>query len=473
VSSSASDIDAARVPHGADIDGYRVVGALHAGGNGFVYRVTAPEGRDPGFPLVMKLAAVGPGQPPLALVSFETEAAILRRLTGPYVPRWVEASELSTRPYLVMEYVEGVGLHTHTGRAPLPADEVARIGAALADALHSVHLQEVVHLDVKPENFIVRPGGEAVILDFGYAHHARYPDLLAEERHFAAGSAPYVSPEQLAGRRGDPRSDLFALGALLYELTVGEPPFGEPETYAGMRDRLWRAPVPPRALQPAVSPWLQEIVLHLLEVDAAKRYATAAHVAFDLRHPEQVALTERASRTRALGFAGQLARWWRASRARAPRPATRVHAPVIMVAVDTEHPEDDRLPALQSATRQLIAASADYRLMCVSVIEAAPLGEGPSLSDTASGRHLDHVIRLRHWAEPLGLPESRLSLHVVESGDAAETLVELASANHVDVLVLGAPRPGDKALGWWRSTASSVAADVHCSVHLARVPFGD
>jgi nucleotide-binding universal stress UspA family protein len=470
VSSSVSDVS----PSLGEVDGYRIVAALHAGGNGFVYRVTPPPDRDPGFPLAMKLAAIGPGQPPLALVSFETEAAILRRLTGPCVPRFVEASELTNRPYLVMECIEGTGLEGIMESAPLAPAEVARIGAALADAVHGVHLQEVVHLDLKPENFILRTSGEAVLLDFGYAHHARYPDLLAEERHFAAGSAPYVSPEQLDGTRGDPRSDLFALGALLYELAVGEPPFGEPQTWGGMRDRLWRAPVPPRALHPAIPPWLQEIVLHLLEVDAAKRYATAAHVAFDLRHPEQVPLTERAARTRALGFGAQAARWWRALRAPARRRAApRVDAPVIMVAVDTEHPDDDRLPALQSATRQLIAASADYRLMCVSVIEAAPLGEGPSLSDTASGRHLEHAIRLRHWAEPLGLPATRLSMHVVESGDAAATLLELASANHVDVLVLGAPRPDDKTLAWWRSTASRVTAQAHCSVHLARVPLRD
>lgn len=458
---------------GSEFHGYHILAPLHEGGNGFVYRVTPPADRDPGFPLVMKVPAIGHGQPPLAIVAFETEAAILQRLTGPYVPRFVEATELTRTPYLVMESIEGTGLDSVMAGAPLPCDEVARIGAALADAVHSIHLQEVVHLDLKPENFILRPGGEAVLLDFGYARHARYPDLLAEERHFAAGSAAYVSPEQLEGSRDDPRSDLFALGALLYQLAVGEPPFGEPETYAGMRDRLWRAPVPPRAVRSEIPPWLQEVILHLLEVDASRRYATAAHVAFDLRHPEQVTLTRRAARTHALGFGGQLARWWRRMRRPRARAVQRYHAPVIMVAVDTEHPDDDRLPALQSATRQLIAASADYRLMCVSVIDAAPLGEGPSLAQTASGRRLDHAIRLRHWAEPLGLPATRLSLHVVEGADAAATLLELARANHVDTLVLGAPRPEDKTLAWWRSTASRVTASAHCSVHLTRVPFRD
>jgi nucleotide-binding universal stress UspA family protein len=172
-----------------------------------------------------------------------------------------------------------------------------------------------------------------------------------------------------------------------------------------------------------------------------------------------------------VGFAGQVARWWRARNvSQAGGGPAGLHAQVILVGVDTEHPDDDRLPALQSVTRQLIAGNAQYRLICVSVIHAAPVGEGDEDLDTASGLHREHVIRLRHWAEPLGLPPVRQSLHVVESADAAATLLELAHANHVDVIVLGAPRPGDKTLGWWRSAASRVAAQAQCSVHLARVP---
>jgi len=455
--------------NGSVVGGYVIEGALHAGGNGYVYSVRPAAAPDPGFPLVMKVPGVGPGQPPLGLVAFETEQAILRQLSGAYVPRFVAAGDLASVPWLVMERIDGTSLADLAARAPLPFEEVARIGAALADALQSAHAQDVVHCDVKPENVILRPGGEAVLLDFGFAHHARYPDLLAEERHFAAGSAAYVSPEQLHGERGDPRSDLFALGAIVYELTVGEPPFGDPQTYAGMRDRLWRAPVPPRGVRSDCPPSLQEIVLHLLEVDADRRYATAAHAAFDLRHPEQVALTARAARVRAPGFATQIARWWRGSRRTVARRTARGAAPVIMVAVDTAHPDDERIVEIRAATRRLIAASADYRLMCVAVIEAAPLGEGADLAETASGRHLAHAVRLRHWAEPLGLPPSRQSLHVIEASDPAQTLLDLARANHVDVVVLGAPKSTDRTLAWWRSTASTVAAEAHCSVHLARV----
>lgn len=459
---------------GEDVDGFKIEGCLHAGGNGYVYRVTPPPERPSAFPLVMKVPGIGPGEPTLGVVSFEVEQTILPLLSGPHVPRVVASGDLSERPFLVMEEIRGESLAKITSVAPLPANEVARIGAALADAVHSVHRQHVIHFDLKPENFILRPSGAAVLLDFGFARHAHYPDLLAEETTFAAGSAAYVSPEQLQSNRSDPRSDIFALGALLYELATGVAPFGEPATYTGMRDRLWRVPAPPRSLRPDVPPWLQEIILNCLEKRAERRYASAAHVAFDLRHPDQVALGKRAVLTTTPGFGQQFSRWWHSLRSSSfaispPAMPTPV-APVIMVAVDTEHLEDERHPALQRATRAIVSQNPEFRLMVVSAIRAAPLGEGETIEETASGRHLEHRKRLSRWVEPLRLTRSHMSLHVVESGSPAETLLDMARHHHVDLIILGAPGPSQRALAWWRSAASTITANAHCSVHVVRVP---
>lgn len=463
-----------RLQPGATIDGFCLGECIHKGGTGYIYRVTAPPGKDPGFPIVMKVPALGPGEPTIGIDSFEIEQMILPTLTGPSVPRFVAGGDLTATPFIVMEWIEGQGFQQIIARAPLSPDEVARIGAALADAVHSVHTQQVIHLDLKPENIMLRPTGEVVLLDFGFARHARYPDLLAESNDFAAGSAAYVSPEQLQNDRGDARSDLFALGVLLYELATGKQPFGEPQTFAGMRDRLWREPVPPRALNAQVPPWLQEVILRCLEQTAAARYQSAAHIAFDLRHPEQLALSERAGRTEGSGFFPQFGRWWRFRRDKhglgGRQPDAALRAPVIMVAVDTEHPDDDRHPSLQLATRQLVALNPEFRLMCVSVVRAAPLGEGPEDIDTASGKHLEHKARLRNWVEPLKLPLSRVTLHVVEAANATATLLDLARANHVDLIVLGAPGAAERALAWWRSVASSVTANAPCSVYVVRVP---
>ena len=465
-----------RVAPGAVIDGYCVGDRLHEGGTGAIFRVTAPPERDPGFPLVMKAPFMGPGQSTLGIDSFETEQTILPRLVGPHVPRVVHSGEDSAegRYCMVMEWIDGQGLAELTAAAPLAAESVARIGAALADALQSIHSQKVIHLDIKPENVIVRPDGVAVLLDFGFAHHALYPDLLAEEQQFAAGSAAYVSPEQLQDDRSDPRSDVFALGAVLYELATGTVPFGRPETLTGMRDRLWRMPAAPRAINPDVPPWLQEVILHCLEPKAEARYASAAHVALDLRHPEQVALSERAERVGTQGFFGQLAQWSRKRREKPrDRESARLRAPgpaIVLVAVDTEHPDDERHSPLQVATRQIISCDPHCRLMCVSVIRSARVGEGPEDTETSTGRHVEHKTRLRHWVAPFKLAPSRVSLHVVEAVNAADTLLELARANHVSLIVLGAPGPSTKTFGWWRSAASTVTANAPCSVHVVRVP---
>lgn len=461
-----------RIRPGTGIGGYHVDALLHSGGNGYVYEVHPVAGGDSDMPLVMKAPGLGPGQPSIGIVSFEIEQMILPTLAGPHVPRFVATGDAGTLPWIVMERITGERLVSIAEKAPLPSGEVARIGAGLADAVHAVHRQDVVHLDLKPENFIARTSGEWVLLDYGFAHHARYPDLLAEERHHAAGSVAYVSPEQVRGDRTDPRSDVFALGALLYQLATGALPFGEPSTIAGLRDRLWRSPSPPRALNPDVPPWLQEVVLHALEVDASRRYASAAHVAFDLRHPDAVQLTARAQRVASDGFLAQASAWWRAKREANEPASSRVRAgeaPVVLVAVDTEHPDDERHPALRAATRAIVSVTGDFRLMFVSVIRAAPVGEGERPEDTDSGRQLEHRNRLRHWVEPLRLPPSRQSLHVVESADPAGTLLELAAANHVDLIVIGAPGPSERALAWWRSAASKITANAHCSVHLVRV----
>ena len=459
---------------GSVIDGFRVIDQFHSGGTAHLFRVEVIVGPNPGFPLVMKVPRVGHDQPTESILSFETEAMILPALHGPHVPRFVAAGDLARLPHLTMEWVQGTGLAAIAAAAPLAEDRVVAIGAALADAVHALHRQNAIHHDLKPDNVILREDGTAVLIDFGFAHHAHFPDLLAQENRFASGSAPYVSPEQLTGSREDPRSDVFALGVVLYELATGKLPFGVPATLNAMKNRLWASPTPPRARVPAIPAWLQEIILRCLEPDPAKRYQSAAHIAFDLRHPEQVLLTPRARRTERASFMTQMGLWWRSRderRALQKKPQVPVsQSPVIMVAVDTSHPDDGRHPALQWTARQLATLNLEFRLICVSAIRAAPIGEAGNPADTSSGLQLVHKVRLRNWIAPLGLPAHRVSLHVLESGDAARTLLEFAKSNNVDLIVLGAPAPTETALAWWRSVASAVTANAHCSVHVVRVP---
>jgi nucleotide-binding universal stress UspA family protein len=460
-------------PIGEELDGF-VLGALvHSGRMGRVYRVTPGATRSTmDFPLLMKVPRTERGAGAEGLLAFETELSVLPLLSGPHVPRFVAAGELARIPYLVVEWIEGASLQYRLDHERVTVDALARLGAAIADALHSLHAQGAIHLDLKPDNVIARDDGSVALIDFGMAHHVHVPDLLAEERRFAAGSAPYVSPEQVLGQRSDPRSDLFALGVMLYEMATGKLPFGAPRTQAGLSDRLWVDPVPPRERVADLPRWLQEIVLRCLEPTVERRYQSAAHVAFDLRHADQVSLTERASKIRQAGLAGQIGRWWQARHRRMgeqPRPLRSPDAPVIMVAVDTMHPDDLRHPAIRHAAARILSHTDDFRLICVSVVRGELIG--PAADER--GIHLEHLIRLRHRAEPLGIATGRLSHHVIEALNPTRSLLDFARDNNVDLIVIGAPGASQQALGWWRSVASGVTANAHCSVHVVRVPEPD
>ena len=150
------------------------------------------------------------------------------------------------------------------------------------------------------------------------------------------------------------------------------------------------------------------------------------------------------------------------------RSREKPRAPVVMVAVDTSRPEDPRHSSIQWTTRQVLSLNDEYRLMCVSVVAAPGLGTDAD-PHGASGQQLEHLGRLRRWVEPLALPSERLSLHVLQAPDASAALLALARRNNVDLIVLGAPGPDTMTLAWWRSVASSVTANAHCSVHVVRV----
>jgi hypothetical protein len=461
---------AALLERGTRIDGFEIGERVHAGGQADLYAVTAAE---EAFPLLMKIPRLGHGEPAANVVSYEIEAQLLRVVRGPHVPRFVAAGDLERQAYVVMERVEGRPLSEWLPRAPLPAEEVARLGVALAAALHDLHQQEIVHHDVKPSNALVRPDGAVVLVDFGLAHHAHYPDLLAEEAHDPIGTAPYMAPEQVLGSRGDPRSDVFALGAVLYQLATGHLPFGAPTSRAGLRQRLYRDPVPPRAHVRELPPWLQEVILRCLEPGAEDRYATAAQVAFDLSHPGDVEVGERGARLRRAGIGARVRRWLRVAGepADAPRPSAQLfRAPIVLVAVATQRPDDARFEALRRGVSRFLAGADDVRLACVTVIPPTPDLGGRTEEDTAGGRRIRHLVLLRHWAEPLRLGAARLSMHVLEASDAAAALLEYARANRVDHIVIGAPPATVPAAQRAATVSLRVAAGAPCTVTLVREP---
>ena len=300
--SSNTDIQAVDdiFQEGKVVDGFVIGKEVHRGGMASLFSATK-EGVD--VPILLKIPRVGRDQPVESLIGFETELTILRSLKSPYVPKFLGAGNMATRPYIAMERVEGRPLEDLIKEGKVfTIDEVVRIGADLAQAVQSLHSQDAIHLDIKPENILIDDKGKLTIIDFGLSHHARYPDLLAEEMRKGVGSAPYISPEQVAGIRTDSRSDIYSIGAIMYELLTGELPFGNPQTMSGLRRRMWAEPFPPRAIRREIPRWLQEVVLRCLEPRAADRYQSAARLRQVLRDPEGVTLTERADRVEPPSF---------------------------------------------------------------------------------------------------------------------------------------------------------------------------
>jgi nucleotide-binding universal stress UspA family protein len=464
---------AAHLKPGTEIAAYRVQEKLREGGMAVLYRVAPIAGGEPALLKVPKLAF---GSHPVCYAGFEVEQMILGRVAGPHVPGLLAIGESDFGPYLVMEHIAGTSFAEYAGTAPLPAEDVARLGTILASALHELHRQEVVHHDLKPSHVILREGGQAALVDFGLAFHGHLPDLAAAESDRPLGTAAYISPEQIARVRGDPRSDVFSLGVILYLLATGRLPFGDPTGMTGLRRRLYVDPLPPRCIIHDLPEWLQEIILHCLEIRADHRYATAAQVAHDLTHPGQVALTERGSRTRRAGPLVAARRWlaslYAAPAARKLPTAHLALAPHVLVAVDTGRNSAALFQALRDATRRIIGGEQHWRVSCVSVLEPSLLTEQEEGAEIMRALHMQRLVELHHWAQPLGLPQERLRFHVLEGSDVPARLLEHARASHADHIIIGARGSSGlrRLLG---SVSSRVAAEAPCSVTVVRAVHPD
>ncbi|WP_270934665.1 serine/threonine protein kinase [Falsiroseomonas oryzae] len=455
---------------GDEIDGFRIGARLHVGGMAVLWEATHP---DHGIPLLVKVPRLAEGEDPAAIVSFEMEQMILPRLAGPHVPRFLGAGGFDRQPYLAMERVPGASLLPLVESLPLPVERIAAIGARVADALEALHRQHVVHLDVKPSNILTRPTGEAVLVDFGLSRHAQLPDLMEEEFRLPYGTAPYMAPEQIMGVRSDPRSDLFALGAMLYFFTTGERPHGEPQRLSGLKRRIWRDPHPPRKLRPDCPEWLQEIILRCLEVLPERRHPTAAQLAFDLRHPDQVPLTARARKQKQDGWAKTIQRRFHPDhQPRFGRPQRTTEeaggaAPIVAVAVDLGGADAPLDAALRDTVGHILATVPGARLACLNVLRQNRIALDTTLDESGQNKHVQRLVELKHWAAPLGLPEGRVTYHVLEATSPAAAILDYARQNGVDHIVMGARAQSlrRRVLG---SVSAEVASEAPCSVTVVR-----
>src|SRR6202049_897023 len=276
---------------GDQLDHYRLENLVARSGMASIYKATDLENERT---VAIKIPHPEVEADPLFYDRFKREEEIGKKLDHPGVMR-VYADPDRSRVYMVMEWVEGKLLRQILiEQKKMPIDRAIRITLGICEALEYIHSKGVVHRDLKPENIMVDANDHVKLIDFGIAGSVGMRRLTFAKLTHAMGTPDYISPEQVKSKRGDARSDVYAVGVMLYEMLTGQVPFRGPNPFAIMNDRLLKNPIPPREINPEISPQLQEIIYRAIARNPANRYSSAREFAKDLRNPEQVGVADRA-----------------------------------------------------------------------------------------------------------------------------------------------------------------------------------
>ncbi|AXC12507.1 Serine/threonine-protein kinase PknB [Acidisarcina polymorpha] len=286
---------------GDQLDHYRIEELVARSGMASIFRATD---LNDGRKVAIKIPHPEMESDPLFYDRFKREEQIGQTMDHPGVMKVIKPASDSERSqvYMVMEWVDGRLLRNILSEHPkLPPERAVSITREILAALDYIHRHGVIHRDLKPENIMVvpgdpeHPGDKIKLIDFGLAGREGVRRLTFAKLTQVMGTPNYISPEQVKGKRGDARSDLYAVGVMLYEMLTGKLPFDGPNPFSIMNERLLNNPVPPRVHDPSISPELQEIVYRAMERDPQHRYPNAREFAHDLAHPEEVGIEDRAA----------------------------------------------------------------------------------------------------------------------------------------------------------------------------------
>src|SRR5262245_9771308 len=424
-----------RLSAGSRLGPYEVVAPVGAGGMGEVYRARDPRlGRD----VALKIAATSAEGQADRFRRFEQEARAVAALNHPSVLAVYDVGSENGTAYVVFELLEGQTLRERLERGTTPARKAVEYGVQIAHALAAAHARGIVHRDLKPENVFVTSNGRIKVLDFGLAKlkggEADLVDAVtrtATDDGLVVGTAGYMSPEQARGKAADPRSDVFALGAVLYEMISGRPAFGGETRTDRLAAILQRDPPElASAAREPVSPALERVVRRCLEKDPEERFQSARDVAFALE-----ALAGESARDRVEAEAPAPRRWWKPAAAVVALAA--VTGAVIVAGRDAlERP----LPSFRQLTfRRGAITGARFASDERTVVYSAAWDGKPS---TAFTTRLDAPD-----SRSLGLPPARV-LSVSSHGELAVLLVADADVGYPAIgtiarvpLAGGVPRP--------------------------------
>jgi serine/threonine-protein kinase len=263
-----------------NVPGYQVLGVLGRGGMGVVYKAWQVALKRP---VALKMILAGPQATSEELARFRTEALAVARLQHPHIVQVFELGEHEGLPYLAMEYVEGGSLASRLTGVPWPPREAARLVQTLAGAVQAAHQRDILHRDLKPGNILIDAEGVAKVSDFGLAKLLNLEGGYTQTEA-VLGTPAYMSPEQARGdtKAIGPLADVYGLGAILYELLTGRPPFRAATRLKTLEQVRTQDPVPPTRLNPGVERDLEAVCLKCLEKEPACRYASAGGLADDL-----------------------------------------------------------------------------------------------------------------------------------------------------------------------------------------------
>ena len=275
---------------GDHLDHYRIEALVARSGMASIFRAIDLR---TGIAVALKIPHPEVESDPVFFDRFHREQDIGTQLDHPGVMK-VFANTDASQIYMVMEWVDGELLRNILSReGKLPPQRAVHIALEVCDALDYIHTHGIVHRDLKPENIMVGAGDKIKLIDFGIAGQEGSRRLTFAKLSQVMGTPDYISPEQVKGKRGDARCDIYALGVIFYEMLTGTVPFRGPNAFAIMNSRLLNNPVPPREMDASISAELQEILYRSLERDPRNRYSSAHEFAWDLSHQDQVGVADR------------------------------------------------------------------------------------------------------------------------------------------------------------------------------------